>query len=224
MTSRREVIGIVASAGIASLAGCANLITGDGPIKAEADQLIVEQATVEETDYELAQAKSPPFEKTVSIAGNERQIVLTNEVVGYENAVGAARKLGGVFTLLSTPAIDIANKSVNPLMQLSNKELAKQVASQRSGDGGSIENIEVESEYEATVDGNTTTVTKFSATTTVEGKDVPLYMHLTKTPVGDNYAVVGAVYPQRIDELEHDTVKVLIEGIEEATERVTAEN
>jgi hypothetical protein len=55
------------------------------------------------------------------------------------------------------------------------------------------------SEQNVTVQGTETAVTKFSATATIEGREIDIFVHITKYRGGDDFVVAIGVYPQQLD-------------------------
>jgi hypothetical protein len=114
-----------------------------------------------------------------------------------------------VFTVVSTPAVEIAGQTLNPIGSYSNARLVEFVQQRYSG----MSDIEQVSEQNITVQGTQTTVTKFSATATVQGRDIDVFIHVTKYRDGEDFILAIGVYPQQLDG-EEENVLSLMRAIE----------
>lgn len=194
--TRRTMLGGVA-AGITATAGCLDVLTGEEPLEFSAEPATVPDSALEETGYELVQTESPTISQEFTVAGQTRTVEVTNQVATYDKSVSLG-PLGSVqaalFAVLSTPQVEIAGRTFNPIDEMSNRQLLKQIASQY--DGLSVgENVDSE-EIEQL--GKTTTVEKYEATATVEDREVPIYLLLTRLQHGDDFVVTVGGYPQQL--------------------------
>jgi hypothetical protein len=60
--------------------------------------------------------------------------------------------------------------------------------------------------------GTETTVTKYAATTTVRGQQVPVHVHVTKVRSDDDFLVGVGVYPRAVD--QETQILTLLRAIE----------
>jgi hypothetical protein len=101
-----------------------------------------------------------------------------------------------VFSVVSTPAVEIAGQTFNPIGDYSNDELVRLVTDRF----GSLSNVERVSSRQVLVRGTETTVTKYAATTTVQGREIDVFVHVTRVRDGDDFLVGVGVYPQALDQ------------------------
>ncbi|SEG22665.1 hypothetical protein SAMN04488133_1566 [Halobellus limi] len=212
MISNRRALAAVAVALLLVTSGCIGFLTGDEPLTFSAEPAAADEATAQEAGYELNGTRTLEVNETFEVAGQERQVVATNYLTDYRKSVelGALGEAEvGVFTVVSTPAVEIAGRTLNPIGSYSNARLVQFVQEQYSG----MSDIERVSEQNVTVQGTETTVTKFSATATIEGREVDVFVHVTKYRDGDDFVLALGVYPQQLDG-EEENVLALIRSIE----------
>ena len=95
--------------------GCMGLITGE-TVAFDASPATVSDSTLDSTGYELRNASQRNITRTVSVAGQERTIRLTNEWRQYSRSgtilgieVGELSR----FVVLSTPTAEVAGQPVD---------------------------------------------------------------------------------------------------------------
>lgn len=193
-------------------AGCLGVLTGSEPFVATADEVGVSDATVSETDFQHAESESAWLNETVEAGGQEREIRIKNEVSSYEiePTVGTDGSIQfGLFTVFSTPRASIAGQAMNPIGRLSHRQLIEEVAA----DSGNLQDISEEDTREATVLGEETEITRFSAIAELSGQEVPVYVEVTRVEDGDDFVIAVGVYPQESEDAGSQ-VETLFGGIE----------
>lgn len=209
--TRRALLGGVA-AGIASTAGCTSLLTGDEPLEFEASRATVTEATVDSTGYELVSEESPTVDREFSVAGQTREVSVTNRVTAYEKSVdfGALGSYRAAkFAVFTTPQITIAGKSFNPIGEMSNEALLERVSSRY--DGLTVDERVGSQDVDAL--GKTVTIERYEATATMGDQEIPIYLLLGRFKHGDDYVVPVAGYPRQLDE-EETNAYALVENLE----------
>lgn len=177
--------------------GCLGFVTGQEPLRLEAEAATVDDAAAEQAGYEFNGTRSMTVNRTVEAAGQSREVQATNEISTYEKAVkipvvGTAKL--GVFSLISTPAAEIAGRTLNPIGDYDNDRLVRMVESRYDG----LSNVQRVSSRSITVLGSDTEVTKYSAKASIAGQRVDVFVHVTKVRRGDDFVVALGVYPQRL--------------------------
>lgn len=211
MADNSRTLAILAIAGLVLLSGCSALVTGNNPVEFAADPAGVDDATLSETNYELANSEESTINRTVSIAEEERTVIITNHMKTFEKQ-SSNSKSTGLFAVFSTPSAEVAGQAVNPIATVSNDRLVDLVTKQ--SDSGSINDVEKVDEYNLTVNGDQTTVTKYEGTTTVEGQKVDVYIHLTKMQMDSDTVVAVGIYPKLTAEQSSDEMDALMQGLE----------
>ncbi|MFW5937554.1 MAG: DUF6517 family protein [Halanaeroarchaeum sp.] len=209
--TRRAMLGGVA-AGLTATAGCLDVITGEEPLEFSSEPATVPESTLDSTGYELVDEESPTVSQEFSAAGQTREVEVTNQVATYEKAVDLG-PLGSVraamFAVFTTPQIEIAGRTFNPIGEMSNRELLQEMASRYDGltIGDEVGSTEVQTL------GKTATVTRYEATATVDGQEVPIYLLLSRLQHGEDFVVTVGGYPRQLTE-EESNMYTLIENVE----------
>jgi hypothetical protein len=89
MYSRRQALAVT-SLGIAALSGCTDLTefaTGDGPLSETAQPAAINEQTLSETGYSLAEQDTFKIEEEVEAGGETRRVEITNQFSTYERQV-----------------------------------------------------------------------------------------------------------------------------------------
>jgi hypothetical protein len=195
----------VASVSLAILvltSGCIGFLAGNEELSFEADAAATDESAASSAGYELNGTRSQTIERDFTVAGETRTVEAVNKITTYEKTLeipllGEAKL--GVFTVVSSPAVEVAGETFNPIGDYSNDQLVRLVA----GKYGGLSGVERVSERQVTTLGTETTVTKYSATATFQGQqDVDVFVHVTKVRDGEDYIVALGIYPQRIDDAE----------------------
>lgn len=195
METRRAVLGTIAGAGIASLAGCALL---QDTIEESAQPAGVGDDALASTGFEHRTTNEQVVERTVEAGGESRDIKLTNYVVQYGKAVESVGQDAATFQLFTTPGVTIAGNDVNPYKALGDDQLLRTVIEQSSQ--GEAENVEQTGTETVTVLGEAVSFSQYEATTQVEGQDVAAMLHFGRTTNEGDLLVVSGGYPEMIDE------------------------
>ncbi|AKH96899.1 hypothetical protein HLASF_0393 [Halanaeroarchaeum sulfurireducens] len=198
--------------GLASTAGCLGVLTGDEPLEYESDPATVPSAVLDSTGYELANEEAPTVSREFTVAGQTREVKVTNHVVSYEKAVdmgplGSLR--AAMFSAFTTPQIQIAGKTLSPIGEMSNRDLLRTIASRY--EGLSV-GEKVGSQSVSTLD-QTVTVERYEGTITVQDQEVPIYLLFSRFQHGDDYVVPVGGYPQQRT-AEESNIYTLIERLE----------
>jgi hypothetical protein len=213
METRTAAVAI-ALAVLSTTAGC-GFILGTEALSFAATPATVSDAALDDTGYERADVRAQQVNRTFEVAGQSREVQVTNQLARYErdvdlSVVGLGRQRAGVFVAFSTPQVEIAGQTFNPLAEMSNRELLAQFESSYSGlsVGERVDSRQV------TMLGETTAMERFEGQATLAGSEVPVYVEVvTRVRHDGDFVVALAVYPQALNG-ERDTVVRLVEGVE----------
>lgn len=190
--------------------GCLGFLTGDDALYFEASEASVDDAALDETDYQEYRADSENVTREFGVADQTREVTVTNRIRGYNRTLSLG-PLGeqdlGRFVVVSSPAVEIAGETFNPIGDWSNRRLVSELADSYEG----LDDTEFEGNRTVTALGEPRTVSAFTGTSTVMGQEVDVRVHVTKFRHGDDFVVALAVHPEEID--EQDRVDALIEGL-----------
>jgi hypothetical protein len=213
--SHRRALANVAVVALLLTAGCIGFLTGEEALAFDADPVRVADDARAEAGYEEVRVESMAVNRSFTVAGETRNVSVTNHVAAYQRAVDLG-PLGSEpfarFTVLSTPEVEIAGRTLNPVGGLSDRELATRLQSQYD----SIENVRFAGNRTVEILGEGRTVSRFDATTTVAGTEVDLALHVAKFRHGEDFVVAIGVYPARLDG-ERARVETMLRGVEHET-------
>lgn len=221
MVTRR--VALAASAGLlsAGLAGCTDVLFGEG-LDIEATAPSVSESALEETGYEEHQVREMPIEREFEVAGETRRVRATNWQAEYDKAVDLSgiglgdalgRQRAATFSAVTTPKAEIAGQTLNPIDDMDTSEIVAR-AQQRYDDFGNLRQVD---ETTTSILGETTTVDEFEGEASLTDADVTvdLTLHVSEAvESGDDFALVVAGYPTVLDASERDDAFRMIDGVE----------
>ncbi len=208
---RRTLLAGVAS-GLLATSGCLGLVSGDEPLAFESAPASVAESALSETGYERTDAKSPSISREVTIAGQTREVTVTNHVALYEKSVDlgpAGTRKAAAFALVTTPQVRVAGQSFNPVGEFSTERLVREFGSRF---GGPTVDRKVNSRSVSAL-GTTVTVEEFVGTTTVQGQEVDVSMHVSRFEHAEDYVIAVGVHPRKLDG-EAENVRTLLSNVE----------
>ncbi|MFB6361971.1 MAG: DUF6517 family protein [Halobacteriales archaeon] len=194
-------------------AGCVGVLTGNEPLTFEATPVTVAPAALEETGYEQSRTDTNQLNREFSVAGQTREVEVTNHIAEYARTVDAG-PLGSEdlarFIVVSTPALEILDRTFNPVAEMSNRQLVEQVQDRYEG----LQNVQSQSERTVSVLGTSATVSVFSAEATLEGTDqtIDLTLHVTRFRHGEDFIIAIGAHPAILDG-EPRNVDRLLKGL-----------
>jgi hypothetical protein len=211
MTTRRIVAVTLAVAVLTTTTGCIGFLTGEESLTFAAEPAAVDESAAQSAGYATDGPRVVEVNETFTVAGEERRVVAKNQVNTYEKTLdlGIFEAKLGVFTVISSPAVEIAGRTLNPIGDYSNRELVGLVQSRYQG----LSDVDEVSSQTITVQGQETQVTKYAAVANVEGQEVDVYVHVTKYRDGEDFVVAVGVYPQQLGG-EEDNVLSMMRAIE----------
>ena len=192
--------------------GCVGVLTGSEPFVATASEVGVNEAALSETDFQHENTQTAWLNRTVDVAGQEREVRIRNYVSIYQIDPSISMDgtvTFGLFSAFSTPQVSIAGQALNPVGQMSHKQLIERVA----GESGEIRDVQQSGSRTTTILGSDAEVTKFSAVAVRQGQEVPVFIEVTRVEDGEDYVIAVGVYPQEGDDVEPQ-VETLFSGLE----------
>jgi len=199
MELTRRAVGALTVAGVAGLAGC----SGSTSFSAE-----FATTATGDTGYEQTGQREPTMTRTFA----EQEVEVTNTVTEYRKEMDLG-PFGssdiGVFAAFTTPQVEVAGQTFNPISNMSNKELAQRF--QKRFDN--MSDVSEESEEQVDILGSARTVTKLSATVTVDGNEVPVFLLIAKFNNESDIVVPMAIFPQEREDEEGPNVRQLMNDL-----------
>jgi len=214
-STRRRLLAATGGLGTASLAGCSALdfALGNDSLSFEADAAVVAEATLSESEYTESNRTSDTITRTFEAGGQSREVEVTNQLVEYDRGVSILGQefRWELFTVLSTPQVDVLGNAFNPVADMSTDELVALV----QGRYDQINNVSRDSTREVDFFGAPVEVARYRADGRFTEADIELdlTLHITDpAPAGDDFVVCFGVHPRRIDET--DAINQLLGGVE----------
>jgi hypothetical protein len=201
----------------AALALCVLLVTAGclggsgGTLSFDSSPTTVDEAVLSETGYELTRNETYHRQQNVTAAGQTASVNVTNHLRQYDHTLDLGvlgEKRFATFVVLTTPAVEVAGQTFNPVGDWSNERLATQLVEQYQG----VDDLQGLTNRSVRSLGEDRTVSKFEATSEFEGVEVTVLVHVASFEHGDDYVVVMAVHPKQIPG-EQDRVDTLLRGL-----------
>jgi len=190
MRSRR-VLGALLI-GVLFLSGC-NLLTAE-TLSFNAQPAGVGGDGLPETAYTTHDAGWNNVSRTVSAAGQEKELRMSNYVAEYRRELGDGDTAG--FGVLSTPKAKTAGQVLNPLDALADEEILQQVPNPY----GSLSELERQEPRTTTMLGSRTDVSVFRGVGEANSGPTDIVIELARIHHDGDIVVAAAVYPADSDE------------------------
>lgn len=201
----------VALAALLATSGCLGVLGGDD-LSFSASQATVSEDALQETGYEEVRVNESVITREFSVAGQSRNVTVTNWVAMYERTVDVpvlGERRAAVFGAFASPEVSVLGQSFNPIADYSERELANLAQQQYSG----LSIGQTASTRNVTVLNETTEVTKFEGSAEIGGQSVDVFVHVTKVKHDGDHVVAVAIYPQNLNG-EQERVDALLTGLE----------
>lgn len=210
----KRAIGALLFAGLLLTSGCLGVITGEEALEFPSGEVSVSQQAQSDTGYTEARTEEQVVTRNFEVANQTRQAKVTNHVAEYKRQMSLpvlGEQEFARFTVLATPKVTIAGQGpFNPVGDLSNRELAQQLQEKYE----TVQNVQLEGNRTVTVLGEGVQVSKFTAEAQIKGGEtVDVYVHIAQAETDEDFVVMVAVYPQKLDG-EQQKVDRLLEGVQ----------
>ncbi len=212
---RRELLAGTGSLAAASVAGCLGIVGLD---EHEASPAGVDPDVLNETGYERMNIEEMVVEETFEVAGTTEEITVTNYLTEHEKGIDLG-PIGTVqaaaFVVLTSPQISIAGQGLNPIADMSSRELVETI----EADFDDINDVEHVSDEETSVLEQETTESLFEGEAAFNGTTADVNIHITESvkTTSDHLVTIG-VYPKQTQSIETDNLDRLTSGIVEDIE------
>lgn len=210
--NRRSLLAGAAAAGVVGLSGC--LSTALGSLTSlESTPAGVSQSALESTGYDGVGVKEIVTEEEVDVAGQSEVIAVTSYLTEYEKTIGIesiAEQAVATFAIFSTPKLDVVGQTLNPVEEMSPRELVDLIADNYDDLGG----IERDTDETITVLDQSITQSQFTAEASLKGIPIDLNLHVTEAVErGQDLLVTVGVYPRQFQTAEAANVRELAESV-----------
>lgn len=211
---RRRLLAGGGAALAASLSGCLGVVTGDRALAFAADPVRVAPAALRATNYGEYRVYQDTITRTVGAFGVDRTVEVENWVAEYDQGVDLplGRLQAAVFATLSTPQVRVLGQRFNPVAGMSTDEIVALVQSRYEA----VENVSKETDLSATLLGEETTLSRYTADARLVDGGVTLSVYLYvagAVTAGEDFVLALAVHP-RFAGTRIDRVRRLLAGVE----------
>lgn len=217
MHSRRSLLASGATGALVATAGCLDFILGDD-LSFSASPASVSEDALESAGYEENRTSEQSYEREFEAGGESRTVGITNHYAEYDRTVdlsilGIGSQRAATFTAATTPQVEILGETLNPIEDMSWEEILQRA----QGRYGGIEDLQRVGEFDTTLLGTETTVTRFhgSAELGGTGQNVDIELQASDA-VGSNgdFAFAVGGYPQQLADSERDNYETLVAGVQ----------
>lgn len=223
MLSRRKLLGATGVVLASGTAGCLDRIpfVGDEPIEFAATAASVPDAVLDETGYEEHRTEDIEIERTFEAGGQSQDVVVTNWQAEYDRSVDLGdaglpvdeRQQAAIFTVLSTPQVEVLGETFNPVGDMDTRELAEMVQERYDG----IDRMDHVGDTTSAVAGESATVGEFETEAELieTGDGVDLTLHVSEAVAsGEDFLVAIGGYPTPLQGAEEDYIFTMMDGID----------
>lgn len=198
MTALRPVGAALVVAVLFVTAGCVGFALGEEPLSYEANNATVPDD--QRGGYELVREEVVVQNQTINESGVNRTVTVSNYAGVYtkNESINADSQQLASLAVISTPIVDVFERPVNPVGNMSEQELleflTEQIEDSEYGDVETFERVPDEQvgpeTDDVTVLGRQTDVAVFQSTQEVQGRTVELRVYVTRVRHGDDYVVM----------------------------------
>ncbi|MFP8953040.1 DUF6517 family protein [Natrialbaceae archaeon A-arb3/5] len=208
--NRRHVLTGLGTVGLAGLSGCLGLAGLD---EHEASPAGVEAEALTATGYGQTGTESITVDREVGPGPLSETIVVDNHLTEFEKSIDMGllgEQRGAVFTVLSTPQVDIVGRTFNPVKDMSAAELVDLVENNYDD----LSDVQHDDDRSVTVNGESTTQSRFTGQAEFNGTTVDVFIYITEAvETADDLLVTIGVYPQELRNQESANLRTLAEGV-----------
>ena len=212
--TRRELLAGLGTGAAVGLAGCSGQLTAEGAAF-DATEATLSASVQSDTGY--THHRTEPFTVTREFGrfGLTRRVEVTNVVSEYDRAIElgflGTRVQAAVFATLSTPQVRVLGRSFNPVAEMTTVEIAEMIQERYEN----VDDVREDGTFPARVGGESTTVTRFTATARLvdPGLSVEVFLYVSEAvEFGEDFLVTLAVHPRAFGRAR-DTVETLMGGV-----------
>ncbi|SFS44170.1 DUF6517 family protein [Halostagnicola kamekurae] len=212
--NRRSLLAGAAVLGTTSVAGCLGTF---GMAEHEASPASVDESARQDTGYEQTGVTEDTIEQSVDLAVFSQEVSVTNYITEHEKPITVGPLTmdgGGGFLVVTTPQASVLGQELNPVSDMSPKELIERVEGNYAG----MENVTHQEDGSVTILDQETTQSRFTAESSYNGSDVEVSIHISEAvETEEDLLVTVGVYPNERRDEEESNIISLMESVTEAS-------
>lgn len=198
VSALRPVGAILAVVALFAAAGCVGFVLGEEPLRYEANN-----ATIAEENrggFEPVEERTIAQNATINESGVNRTVSISNYAGIYakNESINAEEQQLATLAVVSTPVVDVFERPVNPIGNMTERELIEFLSGQTNdsqySDLDEFERVPAERvgprTEDVTVLGKTTDIAVFSGTQEIQGRTVEIWVYVTRVRHGDDYVLL----------------------------------
>lgn len=212
--NRRSLIAGAVAVGITSVAGCLGTFGMD---EHEASPASVDASARQDTGYEQTGVTEDTIEQSVNLAIFSQDVSVTNYITEHEKSMTVGPLTmdgGGGFLVVSTPQASVLGQELNPVSDMSPKELIERIEGNYAG----MDDVTHQEDKSVTILDQETTQSRFTAESSYNGSSVEVSIHISEAVETDeDHLVTVGVYPNERRDEEESNIISLMESVSEAS-------
>lgn len=212
--NRRSLLAGAAAVGVTSVAGCLGTFGMD---EHEASPASVDESARQDTAYEQTGVTEDTIEQSVDLAVFSQEVSVTNYITEHEKPIAVGPLTmdgGGGFLVVTTPQASVLGQELNPVSDMSPKELIGRVEGNYAG----MENVTHQGDETVTILDQETTQSRFTAESSYNGSSVEVSIHISEAvETDDDLLVTVGVYPNERRDEEEPNIISLMESVSESS-------
>lgn len=192
VASRRSVLSAVVGLSVGSLSGCMLL---QDEIERSASPAELDDETRTEVGFEHQGTEETTVTQTVTVAGEERDLSLTNYIAAYRRIVPESDEAVASFQSFSTPSVTIGDAEANPVWELEPARLIRRFASEAQMND--MQDIREVGSPTFRALGEVRQFTMLEGTAQRQGQEVTVRLPVGKFKHDDDILILIAGYPEQ---------------------------
>jgi hypothetical protein len=177
----------------------------------------IDAETLEQYGIDPSELKSSETDSKAGQDGSNQSSHETQQDGDKSNSATGSQdeqKKGVLFAVVSTPQAKVLGQGVNPAANLSNEELVEKIGKRFAKD--KLEDLSLVTEGSVTLLGSSQTLSTFETRATIEGLELDVRVHLTKTKHENDLVIAAGAHPRVIE--QQSSIESLINNVEHPAE------
>jgi hypothetical protein len=174
---RRDIMLSLSGLSAVSLAGCADLVAGDG-IELESEPAGLSESVLDSSGYTLQEYKRTEVDEEIKVSNFTRKLYIRIDTATYTPET----ELPAGMTFVTSGSETIAGTEVNPLYNMDGEDIIRLIEPRVDAIQNSEKVNEFTREHQT---GTELTIDEFESETTIAGQTVTIKVYTTVTKIND---------------------------------------
>jgi hypothetical protein len=182
-------------------AGCADFLTGDGPLEYAASEVSVSEENRAAAGFVESQNRTVNLNRTVEFQNESRELRISNHASVYRKSGDSSGPAPIAVAVVATPQAETLGVALNPVQNMPLDRVVTFASEAGADFGGTLDSLSRDGTWQATVLGESREITRFTATvTTDDGQTVDAYLHVLKVRHDGDFVLAAAATPQTLQD------------------------